>query len=681
MPTRAAQELAIQAPMQRIAELASAALARFDWRIVLINDALRQLTASQKSMQRVKGVNWNYEFSALITWQPNPSGSSVRIEVSEKLNTWATDDCRKKCSEVLAAIEENARTLIHVSKTEQTSTIHGSARWATDQDIIEAGYDCPPGDSTRLILGIGPQSCLLVSPSDSIKHALVCGPTGSGKTSSIFVPNLLTRIKSSAIVTEATAGNELPDLYRQTAHFRQTRGGQQIYYFNPDDLHSDRINPIDLVTSIDQAQNVANLIVQNTSKKFSGGDPIWETSERHLLTALILHVAGERGNLAMVRELMREGPSAMGEILHGSKNQAAKDEYEAFFRNSTDGFRNGVTSGLMQRLNLWVNPRIVALTETTDIDLESLSQQLFTFYMAVPAQKTHLKPLVALVFNFILDQALQRHFAHPLFLSLDEFTNFGYIPAIAEKLTIIRHRKIAAMIGIQDYVQMEKVYGREDASLLFGQPGTRIFFRPRDLVTAKRISDSLGQKTEVERKVTSSGQIVERQFGRPLLDPGAVMAIPDGVAITFTSATPPIMLQCFTWEDHKLATQNPPAKRRELQVDETLKKTSKHKNAIVEPTPVKVEEPAPGDLVFEFSLKDFPEGKTEKYTDGLEELFGEDEVDEPDVVIQEKEIPQPKREVEIPVKQKTAIEDEAKEVYDDAVKAEIERFLDDEAPP
>ena len=48
MPTRAAQEAIIDAPMQRIAELVSAALARFDWRIVLINDALRQLTASQK---------------------------------------------------------------------------------------------------------------------------------------------------------------------------------------------------------------------------------------------------------------------------------------------------------------------------------------------------------------------------------------------------------------------------------------------------------------------------------------------------------------------------------------------------------------------------------------------------------------------------------------------------------
>ena len=67
----------------------------------------------------------------------------------------------------------------------------------------------------------------------------------------------------------------------------------------------------------------------------------------------------------MVRELMREGPAVMGDILQESKNQAAKDEYGAFYQNSTEGFRNGVTSGLMQRLNLWVNPRIQALTETT----------------------------------------------------------------------------------------------------------------------------------------------------------------------------------------------------------------------------------------------------------------------------------------------------------------------------
>ena len=41
-------------------------------------------------------------------------------------------------------------------------------------------------------------------------HALICGPTGAGKSSGFFIPNLLSRVGSSAIVTEATAGFEPP---------------------------------------------------------------------------------------------------------------------------------------------------------------------------------------------------------------------------------------------------------------------------------------------------------------------------------------------------------------------------------------------------------------------------------------------------------------------------------------
>ena len=442
--------------------------------------------------------------------------------------------------------------------------------------------DCSGGsaDPRRLLLGADEEGEFLMVPAaDAAKHLLVCGPTGCGKTSSIFVPNLIVRVGSSAIVTEATAGNEAPDLYSKTAGYRRVAGLQRIFYFNPDDLTSDRINPIDQVHTIDQAQNLANLIIHNTSKKYSGGDPIWETSERHLLCALILHAVGEQGNLASIRHTLREGPGGMGMILVNSQIEAARDEYRAFYKNSTEGFRNGVTSGLMQRLNLWVNPRIAALTETTDIDLEALSEQLFTFYMAVPAEKTHLKPLSALIFNYILNMALHSLFKYPLFLSLDEFTNFGYIPAIAEKISIIRHRNIGVMIGIQDYAQLEKAYGREDATILFGQPANKVFFCPGDLYMAKKISQSLGTRTAVDRKVTSSGHINEREFSRPLMDPGEIMSLPPGKAIAFTRATPPILLNLLPWQEFKDMGDIKPPDRRTLEVDERLRHTCQEAQA------------------------------------------------------------------------------------------------------
>lgn len=571
MPTSAMQVL-IDAPFNRVAELARTALARQGWRIELINEALQQLTASLNKQERVRGTNWRYEFNAVVSWSRQGEYVNVIAEVTERQNQWTAQECNMRCQEILTVIAQNAEIMQDLERNQEPPSTYGSARWATENDIEQADYIGETGDHRRLILGPAQAGYLTVPAADTAKHALVCGPTGCGKTSSIFIPNLIERLNTSAIVTEATAGDEPPDLYFKTAGYRHLAGQHAVYYFNPDDLSSDRINPLDAVNSIDQAQNVANLIIQNTSKKHSGGDPIWETSERHLLTALILHVAGERGNLGDVRRLMKEGPEGMGKILAYSQIEPARDEYKAFYKNSTEGFRNGVTSGLMQRLNLWVNPKIVALTERTDLDLNALSEQLFTFYMAVPAQKTHLKPLSALIFNFIVDLALQKHFRYPLYLSLDEFTNFGYIPAIAEKLTIIRHRGIAAMIGIQDYIQMEKVYGREDATLLFGQPGTKVFFRPRDLVTAKKISESLGTKTVVERKITSSGQINEREFGRPLMDPGGIMALNDQKAIVFTPATPPVLLDRFTWQQYAKNTSFPPPARRTLQVDDQIRK-------------------------------------------------------------------------------------------------------------
>jgi type IV secretion system protein VirD4 len=553
-----------------VAELIRSAIGRLSWRVDNVNTSLYEFNAVYQKQERVKGINWHYTFRSTITWEPADTGVHIKVEVREDDNNWTEDNCRQYCDEILKTLSERAAALTAIEKNQTRPTTYGSAHWAELADLEAAGYISEMADPRRLLVGRVDGHKVSLPPADTIKHALVCGPTGSGKTSSIFVPNLLERLQTSAIVTEATAGSEPPDLYTKTAGWRQQQGGQHIYYFNPDDLRSNQINPLDQVESIDTAQHLAGLIIRNTTKKNAGGDPIWETSETHLLTALILHAVGEKGNLAMVRRLMQGGPEGLNKIFAGSQIKEAQDEYAAFYKNSTEGFRNGVTSGLMQRLNLWINPRIAKLTERTDIDLKALPNQLFSFYMAVPAQKTQLKPLSALIFNFVLDLALQQRFEHPLALVLDEFTNFGFIPAIAEKLTIIRHSGIPAMLGIQDYVQLQNVYGIDTAKLLFSQPATKIFFRPRELDTAKKISDSLGTQTVVDRKVSSSGNINEREFGKPLMAAGEVMALKENNAIVFTAATAPVQIERFNWQEFEPAMTVTPPARRKLDVDEAL---------------------------------------------------------------------------------------------------------------
>lgn len=570
MPTATIKQ-EIEAPKERIAELLRTSLAAGGWRVELINEELCELAANQNRSERVSGVSWNYEYRCVASWEPEGEGVTLYLEIHEEKNQWTLENCKAKAIEIVMAVMQKAEKLARLEKSRPVPTRYGSARWGTPEDIEKAGYWGGHEDPRRLVLGPGfDDNYVTLTPEDSIKHAIVCGPTGSGKTTAVFIPNLSERLGSSVIVTEATAGTETADLYYNTAGYRRMCGDNRIYYFNPDDLHSDRINPLDVVNSYAKAQELAQLVIENTTSKNNYGDDVWPKSEANLLTILIAHAAAEKQHLGYIRALLREGPDGLMPLLEKSKVEQVRQEYRGFCNNSRDGFKYGVFAGLMQRLGLWVNPRIVALTEKTDIDIEGLPSQLFSFYLATPAAKTHLKPIAALIFNFILDLALNKQFEKPLFLSLDEFTNFGMIPGIAEKLSIIRHKKIGVMLGFQDYSQLLKVYGKDDATQMFSQPGTKFFFRPRTLEVAEKISKMAGNTTVYERKMTSSGQIQERESGRPLIDPGEVLALADQEMIVFTPQCPPLKMPRFTWEDYKDSMAIKPLPKIEVVVDERL---------------------------------------------------------------------------------------------------------------
>jgi len=552
-----------------MAELLRTSLAKLGFRIEFVNDELQEMSAQLNKTERGTAGNWSYEYQAMATWSEAEEGTTLEVEISELKNTWTQPNCNALCNDLLEGVMQRAAKVSQLAKTK--SNRYGSAKWATHEDLVEADYWNHQTDSRRLLISPGEDgNCVTITPEDTVKHALVCGPTGCGKTSSIFVPNLLGRIETSAIVTEATAGTEPPDLYGKTSGYRHLVGRQQVYYFNPDDLRSDRINPLDAVHTYAQAQSMAQLIVDNTTSKNNYGDDVWPKSEVNLLTIFIAHVAANGGHIGQIRAMMREGPDKLVPIMEQSPVESVRNEYRGFANNSREGFRYGVFAGLMQRLALWVNPRIVALTEKTDIDAEVLAEQLFTFYLAVPAQKNHLKPVAALMFNFILEIALEQEFRHPLYLSLDEFTNFGMIPGLADKLSIIRHRDIAVMLGFQDFSQLERVYGREETTSIRSQMKTQIYFRPNMLESAKRISEHAGRTTEYERKISSSGQIVEREMGRDLIDPSEVLNLPEDKILVFTPKTSPMLMERFSWKDYEEISGISSVQKPLIYVDERL---------------------------------------------------------------------------------------------------------------
>ena len=165
-------------------------------------------------------------------------------------------------------------------------------------------------------------------------------------------------------MTEATAGtvsegyqaeerqsDEGPDLFLKTAGYRQKQG-HKIYYFNPDDMRSHRLNPVQGITTIRQATRLTNIIRTNTKQRESHGDQFWEDAESNLLSSLIMYAAGKNGDLAMVRQLLRGGPEQLTAMMETSNVPEARGRFKDFLQWGTDNTRTSIVIGLIQRLEL-----------------------------------------------------------------------------------------------------------------------------------------------------------------------------------------------------------------------------------------------------------------------------------------------------------------------------------------
>jgi len=600
-------------PPAKLARAFMTTLRRFGWHVSYVDEETGIITGERRQPELVMGKTWQYSYSVVVRWVNEEGFAGAVIEVNELTYDWTAEECKKRFVELGRGLYEDSRVFVEAEEKPKKG-----ARWATPKELVKAGYITTDRDPKRLLVTGDGQNFLSLPEPETNRHAIVCGPTGTGKTTGIFIPNLIERVTCSAIVTEATGGKGIADLFTKTVGYRAAQG-HQIIYFNPDDLHSDQINPLDLVETYRDARRVVEIIMQSTTLESHKGDQSWEMSERMLLTGLILHAVGMRedgkANLAYIADLFEDGPEGIQVYIAESPIEAARKAYKKFINTTTPPYRNLVANGLITRLDLWNQPRIRALTEKTSVDLEALLEQLFTWYLATPADKPELKPLSALIFNLALDMVTTRTFKHPVGLFLDEFTNFGYVRGMPGKLTIIRHDKIPAILGVQDFVQLENLY-KNEAKLLISQPALKAFFKPNDSETAKKISEMLGTTLVTDGKVTSAGQLKDNKDKEPLLsiddllNLGAIDESNEEVEggkpnmIVFLPGTRPVQVRALSWQNYQEQTDPaiyPPPERRLLEVDERLvrskaqsensaDKTQQEENSAVKETQVSKDE-------------------------------------------------------------------------------------------
>ncbi len=445
-----------------------------------------------------------------------------------------------------------AMSLWRAREAKRTIT-YGSARWATRQEIGEAGLLSPDG----VVLGKFKGEYLR---HDGPEHVLCFAPTRSGKGVGLVVPTLLTW-SGSAIVHDIKGEN-----WTLTAGWRARFG--RVLLFDPTNARSAAYNPLAEVRlgecEVRDAQNIADILV-DPEGAFDRRNH-WDKTGHALLVGGILHVlyAEKDKTLAGVARFLTDPRRPFDKTLwtmlttqHLGKlgvHPVVAEKARAVL-DMDPAERSGVLSTARSFLSLYSDPVVAKVTGRCDWRIADLTdaEHPATLYLVIPPSDiSRTKPLIRLMLNQIGRRLTEKldpeHRHHRLLLMLDEFPALGRLDFFESALAFMAGYGLKSFLIAQSLNQIEKAYGQNNSIL--DNCHMRVSFAANDERTAKRISDALGITTEQRAMKNYAGHrlspwlghlMVSRQeTARPLLTAGEIMQLPRSDEIVLTSGVPPI---------------------------------------------------------------------------------------------------------------------------------------------
>lgn len=163
--------------------------------------------------------------------------------------------------------------------------------------------------------------------------------------------------------------------------------------------------------------------------------------------------------------------------------------------------------GLNQRLKLFTNGDICAMSAFDDIDLSDVSNQKTAIFCVISDKDTSRKLLTSLFFSFLFKDLSDTYdtagtnVQNTLAVNVifDEFANIGCIPNFVESIGTLRGRHIYLMIILQSIAQLARVYDENSMNIILGCCDTMICMGCNELVTAEYVSNMSGVMTIVSK--------------------------------------------------------------------------------------------------------------------------------------------------------------------------------------
>jgi type IV secretion system protein VirD4 len=199
------------------------------------------------------------------------------------------------------------------------------------------------------------------------------------------------------------------------------------------------------------------------------------------------------------------------------------------------------------------------MTSGFDFSAKQLLEQPTTLYLRFnEAELDSSKHILRLTVLALITAILRYKDANPdtktqpVLLGLDEAGRV-HIPRLEDLVSTVAGRGVSALVYVQDLSQFEATYGAANAKTIRSNCHTQLFYPPKDLETAKYISNACGFTTRPTRSYSKERGVLETrrytysESKRELITPDEVRQLSPETVILLAGDKPPIKAKRLTW--------------------------------------------------------------------------------------------------------------------------------------
>ena len=361
-------------------------------------------------------------------------------------------------------------------------------------------------------------------------HNLIIGSTGSGKTECVVKPlvNLLSKKGESMVITDPKG-----EIYQYCGEYLKKQGYNIVILNFRDPEKGNSWNPLALPYMYYKQgnQDKATELLEDVSlnilyDKSEGGDSaFWQKSAADyfsgLTMGLFMDAKEKEVNLNSINFMSTVGEERRGTKTYIQEYFNLKGEASPAYIfasntiNAPNDTKGGILSTFRQKIRLFsTKENLSEMLSYSDFDMRDIGNKKTAVFMIIHDEKKTYHGLMTIFikqcYETLIDcaQANGGKLTYRTNIILDEFANMPPLKDVDSMVTAARSRAIRFSFIIQNFAQLNDVYGEEVAQVIKGNCGNLIYLISTELKALEEISKMCGEVKSKEKDKTASTPLV-----------------------------------------------------------------------------------------------------------------------------------------------------------------------------